>query len=210
MKKNDKFTHRAALKALLATRGGLSLIEEEVALAATVERETSDWVPMWVDLDHAVRSTRLEATAFRAITDDGTLLWYVCRDGKAKGYHSVAATAYEAFADAEAKWEKRREIKRNWTRLKALQRDILLGRTSLRVTLDDAHQSGLCVLGIKGFMGRMGIARRTEISGRLAALLMYVEPQVGFALYQAAAARGTFASPAVKAAQTPKRASLTA
>lgn len=186
-------SRRAAISALLDTRDGVSLLERDLAMAASIERETADWVPMWVDRDHAVRSNRLEATAYRAITDDGILLWYVCRDGKAKGYHSVAPTALAAFADAADKWARRREIKKNWGCLKRLRQDLLLGRVSFAVTLDDAHASGLCVLGIKGFMRRVGISGRTQISGRLAALLMCVESQVGFALYEAAVARGSIA-----------------
>lgn len=192
MKQSDIFAHRAAIGALLDTREGASLLERDLAHVASLQRLTVDWVPMWVDRDHAVRSDKLSATAYRAITDDGVLLWYVCRDEKRVGYHSIAPTAVAAFADAAEKWARRREIKRNWDRLKRLRTDLILGRTSLTVTLDDAHASGLCVLGIKGFMRRVGIAGRTQISGRLAAMLMFVEPQVGFAIHESAVARGVF------------------
>lgn len=203
MKNEIAYNHRSVVTSLLNTRGDLSLIEQDLALEAQIERETSDWVPIWIDIGHSVRSSRLEATAFRAITDDGVLLWYVCHDRKRKGYHSLASTALGAFEDAADKWHKRREIKRNWDQLKSLQRDIFLGRVSLVVTLEDAHASGLCVLGIKGFMRRFGIAGRRQISGRLAALLMYFEPQVGFALYQAAASKGVLPNVRPRAARQP-------
>ncbi|MEM1235300.1 MAG: hypothetical protein AAGH70_14355, partial [Pseudomonadota bacterium] len=61
-------SRRAAISALLDTREEVSLLERDLAMAASIERETADWVPMWVDRDHAVRSNRLEATAYRAIT----------------------------------------------------------------------------------------------------------------------------------------------
>ncbi|MEL6642216.1 MAG: hypothetical protein AAFP98_13065 [Pseudomonadota bacterium] len=195
MSKSSKFDHRDVLRTLVAARGGLSLIEQDFAIEAQTERETADWVPMWVDLEHAVRSERHQATAYRAITDDGLLLWYVRHDRKKKGFHSRASTAVAAFADAARTWQIRREIRRNWDQLQALQSDILMGRKAVKVTVDDAKGGGLCALGIDGFMKRFGIAKRTQISGRLAALLMKVEPQVGFALYHAACAQDLLPQP---------------
>ncbi len=189
-----KFENRDVLKALVQVRGDLSLIEQEFAIEAQVQRETADWVPMWVDMENSVRSDRHGATAYRAITDEGTLLWYVCRDGKKKGYHSPASRAIDAFEDAAQCWHLRREIKKNWSQLQALQMDLVLGRTSVDVTVADARGGGLCVMGIEGFMRRIGIAKVTRISGRFAALLMRIEPQVGFALYHAAAMKGILPS----------------
>ncbi|MEL6571403.1 MAG: hypothetical protein AAFQ64_07090 [Pseudomonadota bacterium] len=202
MPSSHKFEHRHVLKTLVTARGGLSLIEQDFAIEAQVERETADWVPMWVDLEHAVRSTRHQATAYRAITDDGILLWYVRHDKKKRGYHSRASTAVDAFADAAQTWQTRRAIKRNWDQLKALQTDVLMGRKTVDVTIEDARAGGLCTLGIEGFMRRFGIANRTRISGRLAALLMKVEPQMGFALYRAAFAKGLLPHPDVEVAPT--------
>lgn len=190
MQTAKKFENRNALKTLVQVRGGLSLIEQEFAIQAQVERETADWVPMWVDLENSVRSDRIGATAYRAITDEGQLLWYVRRDGKTKGYHSPASRAIDAFEDAARCWQTRREIKKNWSQLQALQSDLLLGRTSVSVTVEDAKAGGLCTMGIEGFMRRVGISNRKSISGRLAAILMKFEPQVGFALYQAAETAG--------------------
>jgi len=189
MKKTNKFEHRDVLKSLVQVRGDLSLMEQEFAIEAQIQRETADWVPMWVDLENSVRSERVGATAYRAITDKGDLLWYVRRDGKKKGYHSPASTATEAFADAESCWSTRRAIKQNWRRLEVLQNELLSGRKSLDVTVEDARKGGLCVMGIEGFMKRFGISRRKHISGRFAALLMKFEPQVGFAIYNAASTK---------------------
>ena len=189
MKAANKFDHRDVLKILVQVRGDLSLMEQEFAMEAQVQRETADWVPMWVDLENSVRSDRVGATAYRAITDQGNLLWYVRRDGKRKGYHSAASSATDAFLDAQRCWSTRRAIKQNWAGLETLQSELLSGKKSLDVTVEDARQGGLCVMGIQGFMKRFGITRRQRISGRFAALLMKFEPQVGFAIYNAASRR---------------------
>lgn len=189
MKTIDKFDHRDVLKTLVQVRGDLSLMEQDFAIEAQTQRETADWVPMWVDLENSVRSERIGATAYRAITDEGELLWYVRRDGKKKGYHSPASSALDAFADAERCWSTRRAIKQNWANLETLQSELLTGRKSVDVTVEDARKGGLCVMGIEGFMKRFGIYRRKRISGRFAALLMKFEPQVGFAIYNAASSQ---------------------
>ncbi len=193
MKSTDKFQHRTVLKKLVEARGDLSLIEQDYAIEADVQRETSDWVPMWVDLAHAVRSDRLHATAYRAITDEGLFVWFVKHDNKRKGFHSRESTAIDAFLEASETWAIRRAIKKDWNRLDALRRDLLRGRASFEVTVEDARAGGLCTLGIEGFMKRFGIAKRRRISGRLAAFLMQFEPQMGFAIYQAAKSKGHFA-----------------
>ncbi len=190
MKSTDKFQHRTVLKRLVEAREGLSLIEQDYAIEADVERETADWVPMWVDLAHAVRSNRLSATAYRAITDDGTFVWFVKHDNKRKGFHSREHTAVDAFLDAAQTWKTRRTIKKNWDRLETVRADLLRGRVSFPVSVDDAKAGGLCTLGIEGFMKRFGIAKKRQISGRLAAFLMKFEPQVGFAIYHAAETKG--------------------
>ena len=186
--------HQTTLAKLVRLRGDVSLIDEELATATRVRRVTDDWVPMWIDLDHAVRSDRLGATAYRAITDDGELLWYVCRDGKKKGYHALGSQASDAFDEAEGCWKRRKEIKKNWAALQALRWDLLVGRTQVPVTLSDAHQSGLCTLGVQGFLRRIGRPTTTRISGRFAAILMWLEPQAGYALYAAAASHGLLPS----------------
>lgn len=47
-------------------------------------------------------------------------------------------------------------------------------------------------LGIKWFRDRLHISRKQTLSGRSAALLMKVEPQVGFVIYEAAQRTGAW------------------
>ena len=51
--------------------------------------------------------------------------------------------------------------------------------------IEDAFASPLCTMGVAAFMRRMRISQVKEISGRLAAILMWIDPQVGFVIYQA-------------------------
>jgi len=60
--------------------------------------------------------------------------------------------------------------------------DLRRGRRHLRVSVEDAHASPLCSLGIEGFCASMGLAQVPAISGRLAGWLMRIEPQLGFVI----------------------------
>lgn len=191
---NSMMKHDALRKALINTRQMTSLIDREMALATNeVKRETVNWVPMWVDWGNTVRSDCDTATAIRAISDKSEMLWYVRHDRKKHGYHSSQSDPFSAFGEAMGAWKKRAEVRAEWANVKALARDLILGRENFRVTMDDAEQSALCTLGIKWFRDRMRISKKPDITGRTAGLLMMVEPQLGFVIYEAAKRTGVWA-----------------
>lgn len=172
---------------LVNTRQMTSLIERELALAVDeIKRETINWVPMWVDWGHAVRSDCDTATAVRAITDRAELLWYVRHDRKNHGYHSLQTCPFEAIEEAMGAWHQRATVRASWDEVQRLSRDLIIGRKKLRVTRQDAEDSALCTLGIDWFSRRFGLSAKRALSGRTAALLMKVEPQLGFVIHQAA------------------------
>lgn len=178
-------------RSLVGQRRMVSLLDKELALAGReIRRETINWVPMWVDFGNSVRCNARTATALRAITDRGELLWYVRHDTRKHGYHAMGNDPESAFEEAAHAWAKRRHVREQWPHVQSLASDLLRGRRKMLVTLRDAHESALCSLGIDGFMRRTGIKSKTTISGRLAAMLMKVEPQMGFVLHQAALREG--------------------
>lgn len=194
MTRHPKLAQTVLQHTLINTRQMTSLIDREMALAANeVKRETVNWVPMWVDWGHTVRSDCDTATAIRAISDKGEMLWYVRHDRKKHGFHSIQSDPFSAFSEAMAAWKKRAQVRAEWTIVKALSRDLILGRENFRVTMDDAEQSALCTLGIKWFRDRMRIAHKPDVSGRTAGLLMKIEPQMGFIIYEAAQRTGVWA-----------------
>lgn len=173
-------------QALVALRDETSLIERELALATgAIKRETVNWVPMWVDWENAMRSDRVGATAMRAISDAGELMWYVRHDRKKHGFHSQRGTPAEAIAEAEDAWERRRQVRGQWADIEKVRKELLLGRRRMFVRVQDAHDSPLCSIGIAWFLKRMGLSRVEGVSGRTAALLMKIEPQMGFVIHQA-------------------------
>lgn len=178
---------------LINTRQMVSLIDREIALTSTdIKRETVNWVPMWVDWGHTVRSDCDTATAVRSISDRGELLWYVRHDSKKHGYHSLCVDPFDAIEDAMQAWDKRKTVRSIWPEVCALARDLMVGRQRFEITMEDAEQSALCTLGIKWFRDRLHISRKQSLSGRSAAFLMKVEPQVGFVIYEAAQRTGAW------------------
>ena len=181
-------------KTLVNTRQMTSLIDREIALSSNeIKRETVNWVPMWVDWGNTVRSDCGTATAMRAISDKGQLLWYVRHDSKKHGFHSLEDDPFSAIDEAIEAWAKRAVVRVHWAKVVVLSRDLVRGRETLRITMEDAENSALCTLGIDWFRDRMHIAHRENISGRMAGLLMKVEPQLGFVIYEAAQRTGLWA-----------------
>lgn len=181
---------RLALTDLWRTLAGerqmMSLIEKEIlATADTFQFDKTDWVKLWYDTGHEVRSDCGTKRAYRAITLSGTLLWYVFGDGKTRGYHASASDPVAAMEEAEAAWAKRRAVKAEWAKVERIAYDLKRGKLSFDVTIEDAHRSALCTLGIEGFMASMGMARVKRLPGRIAAFLMRVEPQLGHVIYEA-------------------------
>ena len=180
-------TKSRLLATLINTRQMTSLIDRQIALASQeVKRETANWVPMWVDWGHTVRSDCGTATAIRAISDRGELLWYIRNDSKKHGYHSLHQDPFDAIHEAHGAWHQRKVVRASWSDVNSLARDLVLGRQKLTITLDDAENSALCTLGIKWFRNRFRLGSKTTISGRTAAILMKIEPQLGYVIFEAA------------------------
>ena len=204
MKRLPKLSTPVLQNKLINTLQMTSLIERDLALATNdVKRETVNWVPMWVDWNHTVRSVCNTATAARAITDRGELLWYVRHDMKKHGYHALHQDPFDAISEAMEAWRKRRLVRNQWADVRRLAQDLLLGRQKLTITLEDAEQSALCTLGINWFRDRLHITHKTALSGRTAAALMKVEPQLGFVIYEAAQRAGIWATSPTAQAPTP-------
>ncbi len=195
MTRQTRLSKTALQDMLINTRKMTSLIDREMAVAASeVKRETVNWVPMWVDWGHTVRSDCTTATAIRSITDKGELLWYVRHDSKKHGYHSIASDPFSAIAEAMEAWRKRKRVRNQWPAVRELSRDLIAGRKHLTLTREDAEQSALCTLGINWFCERLHISEKRTLSGRTAAVLMKVEPQMGFVIFEAAQRSGLWDS----------------
>jgi hypothetical protein len=179
---------RKSLRLKLAMqRQGTSLLDREIAAESDeIVQEREDWVDALVDYGHVISFDKGETRAIRAVAlHDGSLFWLVRKSGKARGFHSDRQDPLAAVEQAEAAWQARKHVRRNWDAVQDLARDLLLGRKSLRVRLEDAHESPLCSMGIAAFMRRMCISHITETPGWFAAILMRIDPQVGFVIHQA-------------------------
>jgi hypothetical protein len=164
----------------------MSLMEKEFLAASDAFLfDKTDWVKLWYDPGHAIRSDCGKITAYRAITRRGQLLWYVFHTEKSRGYHASCSSPHAAIEEAQAVWVHRRLVKSQWSDVQRIAQDLASGKAKFDVRIEDAHASPLCTLGIDGFLSSVGLARVTRISGRMAALLMKLEPQMGFVIYEA-------------------------
>lgn len=175
------------LKTRLAkTRQMMSLIEKDIIAGSShIVRHTENWVPMWIDEGHQIGSDCGTMNAVRGIGFDGTLMWLVRHDSKTYGYHSQATCPFEAFEDARDAWSRRAQVRAEWSDVERITRELLTGRLRFRVTRADAYASPLCRAGIDGFMASIGMPNVQSISGRTAALLMRIDPQIGFVIREA-------------------------
>lgn len=174
------------LQLLAGQRQMMSLIEKDIlAASGTFEFDKRDWVKLWFDPGNVVTSDCGTVRAYRAITIEGTLMWYVFTDGKRRGYHAISGDPFAAMEEARTAWQRRRQIKARWGDIEAIARDLRSGRKSFEVRISDAHASPLCTLGIDGFMRSVGLGGFSRVSGRMAGMLMKIEPQLGFVIYEA-------------------------
>ena len=148
-------------------------------------RDRSNWVGCWLDTGNRVLSDIDDVEAVRGITDHGQLIWMILHPNKRFGYHAGAKDPVAAIEQARAAWRARRAIKSRWPEVLQLRRDVLAGRKSFVVHIDDARDAGLCDLGIRGFMRALGFGNRVRLSARTLAALSYVDPQAAYALFQA-------------------------
>lgn len=164
-----------------------SLLERDILTVSNeLVYDYQNWVAAFVDREHKVSFDGGLTTAYRAISiSDGVLFWLVTRVDKKFAYHSEKLDPMDAVLDAEAAWIGRKAVRRQWHKVEELARDLLLGRQKFDVRVDDAMRSPLCGMGIREFMRRNRMQNVKQVSGRVAALLMKIDPQVGFAINQA-------------------------
>lgn len=178
--------HQQARQLLAKQRQMTSLIDKDIiAQGDDLVFDRTDWIPLYFDRGYEVRSDCGTARAYRAATLDQRLLWLVFTDGKDRGFHSLASDPVQAIADAQDAWARRRDIRRDWFLVEKTAKNLLTGRAKFSVRIEDAHASPLCSMGIEGFLGALKLGRIQSVSGRIAALMMQIEPQVGFVIYQA-------------------------
>ncbi len=162
-----------------------SLAPDPAAYPDTIDANFENWVRMWVDLRPAAQSDCGKIVALRGVSWEGQRLWLIRHTDKRFGFHAIAPTPQDAITQAIAAWEERRRVRRHWPTVRRIARDLALGRRRMEVRLEDAHASALCTVGIEGFMQRTGLGRYKRVSGRTAALMMLLEPQVGFVILAA-------------------------
>lgn len=193
-----KISHATARLMLAKQRQMTSLIDMEIiAGSADMVFDKSDWVPLYMDRGYCVTSDCGKMRAYRSVTLQGQLLWMVFTAGKLKGYHALGNDPVDAMAQAWASWSKRRAVRQNWEQIDQTASDLIWGRQSFDIRVEDLDACPLCTLGIEGFRNKIGMGRVTRISGRLAALLMKIEPQMGFVISAAMERHGITQSAAM-------------
>jgi len=181
-----KTAHIAARTLLAHQRPMTSLMEKEIATVSTdMVFDKSDWVPLYFDRGNAVVSDCGQLTAYRAATLKGQLLWMVFTPGKLRGFHADCTDPVEAMDQAKASLMHRRAVRQDWTLVEQTARDLMVGRQRFSVRVEDLHASPLCAMGIEGFRRTIGMGNVTRMPGWMAALLMKIEPQMGFVIHAA-------------------------
>lgn len=180
----ENWRKHAHLKSrLVKERQMMSLMEKEIAvIIGDLVQNHENWVRMWVDTGHIVTCDDGKISAYRGIDFDGQLMWLVQHPRKKHGYHSLHADPFDAIEEAQTAWKERARVKAKWPEVKALARDLIIGRKSFTVTREDAYRSALCSAGIDAFMARMRMPLRQQLSGRTAACLMLIDSQLGFVI----------------------------
>lgn len=143
------------------------------------------WVTLWYDTGNVVHSQCGGMTAYRAITTTGDLLWYVAPEGKGPVYHAQCADPFQAIEHATVALGAQNDLKSRWVFIECLARELRQGTLAFHITAQDVHNSPVAPLALRALMAgatKMGTAR---ISGRSAAILMRVAPNVGFVLHTA-------------------------
>lgn len=143
------------------------------------------WVTLWYDPAHAIRSRCGGMTAYRAITTTGDLLWYVAPEGDAPVYHAQCADPFEAIEHATVALGAQADLNRRWAHIERLARDLRSGAVAFDVTAEDARRVPLRAVLFKTMMAVAGVSGKRAVSGRTAAMMMKVEPSVGFIIHAA-------------------------
>lgn len=170
---------------LVMARSGEHILDREIAIAADVFPCVHEsWITYFLDPANVVSTGCGQLMATRAITTDGQLFWLCESRSQRKLYHSLQCDPLQAIDDATRVWSKRKKIRREWAKVEAFAVSLRCGESVCEVTRKDLENSVLCRLGVEGFLSTFGLSARTSLSGRVAALLMKIEPQVGYVLHQ--------------------------
>lgn len=161
-----------------------------------------DWVTLWYDPAHAVRSHCGGMTAYRAITTTGDLLWYVAPEGKAPVYHAQCADPFQAIEHATVALGAQSDLNLRWAFIERLARDVRSGVRVLDITLGDVQCSPVAPVGFRGLMACLARLGAHHISARYVAVLMQINPSLGFVLH-AAWLRSQTNAPAQRRATAP-------
>ena len=173
-------------RSLICTRPDTSLIDKEILSEGDHLRfDKSNWVRCWYDTDHRYEDPSGEVRVLRAISTEGELFWLVHHENKKHPFHADTDTGEEAVEMARLFWGRRRVTRCRMAHFSKLRREVLLGRQRETVLVEDAARAGLCAMGKRAFMRRMGIGNRAAVSTRVVALLSFVEPQAGMVLQAA-------------------------
>ncbi|MDO6730107.1 hypothetical protein Q4577_08760 [Marinovum sp. 2_MG-2023] len=150
-----------------------------------IERHNESWVRMWVDNSFAVDSDCGLMMARRGLTEDGQIIWLITHVQRPLAFHAVGHDPAMAFDRARDAWSRCDALRLRSADIRALCRDLLMGRVRFDITVEDAAASPLSAVEVRSFMSRMGLSRRRRISGRMAALIALIEPQVGMVIWTA-------------------------
>ena len=119
------------------------------------------------------------------MTDDGQFIWLVQHMERRLAFHTIGHDPEMAFRRAQEAWQKCDAMQPHRTEMRALIRDLILGRERFDVSVVDAADSPLSSVEVRGFLSRMGLSRKHRSSGRMAALMALVEPQMGMVIWLA-------------------------
>lgn len=181
-----KLSAAAARLMLAKTRPMTSLMDKEIlAESADLVFTKTNWVSLYYDRGHKVTADCGQIWAFRALTLKGQFLWFVFHKDKVHGYHASTPDPFEAIEMGKKAWDQRRTVRQEWHLVESTARDLILGRQRFDVRIEDFANSPLCHVGFDGFRRAVGMGRINRMPGRLAALLMKIEPQMGFLIHAA-------------------------
>ncbi|WP_421853430.1 hypothetical protein [Oricola sp.] len=184
-------TQQQLRRRLLGERPSTTPLELDFAdLADGIRADRASWVKMLVDEKNQVQCGDGLLTAYRSITMDGALVWYVFAKDKPHGYHSLAEHPDEAFREARAAMAARKRALSQWETVQGFGELLRSGQVSFTFTSADLKGTPLCDLGIQNFLRTFRLHRVQRISGRWVGWLMLIEPQVGFVVYASLVRRG--------------------
>lgn len=150
-----------------------------------IEWHSESWVRMWVDLSYIVYSPCGTMHARRGITVDGQIIWLIQHPMRPRAFHAVGHDPAMAFRRATDAWARCDALRGRREEIKALARDLIYGRQTFDITIEDAAASPLSAVEVRSFMARLRLGRARRVSGRVAALMTLIEPQVGFVIWTA-------------------------